>query len=145
MKKIILLYIGLAFCLSSFSQIDDNEKIKYRKLTYNDFQKLSINDTSAAVIDLYFNKKDDAIFSQMSLLPITGVFAIIPPLHFIAFGTAFISVPFFIHGGVTLVKYRKKKLYSVLNDYSKTQNLPKGIRKKTNKILRNYEILPINY
>lgn len=145
MKKSVLIFLSLLVSFSSFSQIDEAEKIKPRKLTYNDFKKLSINDTSTAVIDLFFKKKDKAIFDQMSLLPISAILAIIPPTQIIGIGSALISTPFFINGSFMLIKYRKKKLYKVLIEYKKTKTLPKWVRKKTNKLLDNYEILQINY
>ncbi|PCJ23524.1 MAG: hypothetical protein COA97_11415 [Flavobacteriales bacterium] len=145
MKKNALFLLSLFISLSLFSQIDKSEKIKYRKLPYADFKKLSVNDTSSAVIDLFFDKKDNAIYNQMSLLPLTIILLAIPPAHFVGVGSAAISVPLFINGSYTLVKYRKKKLYMVLTEYKQTQNLPIWVRKKVNRRLKNYELLPINY
>ena len=113
MKNITLLFLTLLISLSSFSQNENDDKIKYRKLSYNDFKKLSINDTSDAVIDLFYNKRDNAAFTQIILLPMTVILTVIPPTHFVGIGTAFISVPLFINGTMTLIKYRKKNLYKV--------------------------------
>ncbi len=143
MKKIVLIFVSFLFISSSFAQID--EKVKARKLSYNDFQKLSINDTSAAIIDLFFSKKDNAVFNQMSLLPLSVVLITVPPMHFVGVGSLAISVPLFLNGGYILVKYRKKKLYLVLTEYAATKTLPKWVRRKTNRLLNNYETLPLNY
>lgn len=142
LNKFILVFFCLFFSLFSYGEDD---KIKYRKLNYNDFKKLSINDTSAAVIDLFFDKKDNAIFNQMSLLPLTAILIAIPPTQFVGIGSLALSGPLFLHGGYTLIKYRKKKLHDILTEYKKSKELPNWVRKKTNKILENYEILQINY
>ena len=105
MAKIILITICFLISLTSFAQ---EEKIKYRKLTYNDFTKFSINDTSAVIIDIFFDKKDNTAISQMSFLPISIAVAVISPQ--IAVGLTVISFPLFVNGSHLLIKYRKKKL-----------------------------------
>jgi hypothetical protein len=125
MTKFILITSCILLSLSSFSQEED--KIKYRKLVYADFLKHSINDTSEAIIDIYFDKKYNYGIGQMSLLPINLItYFISPPL---ATGLAFITVPLFINGSRVLIKYRNKKLVMVLNEYKATGHLPKGLRK----------------
>lgn len=143
--KTFVLTLCVLVNLLSFAQIENSEKIKYRKLSYPDFKKLSINDTSDAVLDLFFNKTDNAIYTQIILLPISVVLTIIPPTHFVGIGSLAISGPLFINGSATLIRYRKKKLYSILLDYKEKRTLPKWARKKANRRLKNYELLPINY
>lgn len=145
MNKPILLFSFLFLTSHLFSQIADGEKIKYRKLTYSDFTKIAVNDTSIAVIDLFFSKKENAVYNQMSLLPLSLVLFAIPPSRLIGVGTAVISVPLFLNGSYTLVKYRKKKLYKVLVNYQTTQTLPKWVRKRANKLLIRYDDLELNY
>ncbi|NQX96513.1 MAG: hypothetical protein HRT73_01365 [Flavobacteriales bacterium] len=141
MIKSILITLFLLISLSSFSQKED--KIKYRKLTYNDFTKLSINDTSAVIIDVFFDKKDNTAIGQMSFLPITvGIFIISPQL---SIGLTAISLPLFINGSYLLIKYRNKKLHMVLTEYAKTKTLPKWVRKKANKQLEYYEMIKVEY
>ena len=141
MTKFVLIIVCCLMSLSSFSQA--NEKIKYRKLDYNDFKKLSINDTSLAIIDIFYDKKDNAALGQMSFLPITlGIFIISPP---ISAGLTTISFPLFLNGSYMLIKYRKKKLYSVLTVYKETNMLPKWVRKKANKQLAYYEMIKTEY
>ena len=81
----------------------------------------------------------------MSLLPLSIVLFAIPPSRLIGVGTAVISVPLFLNGSYTLVKYRKKKLYKVLVDYKKTQTLPQWVRKRANKLLVRYDDLEMDY
>jgi len=139
--KIILIFICCSFSLLSFSQA--NEKIKYRKLDYKDFKQISINDTSDVIIDIFYDKKDNSAIGQMSFLPVTAaIFIISPP---ISLGLTTISFPLFVNGTYILVKYRKKKLYTVLTTYSKTKQLPNWIRKKANKQLEYYELIKTEY
>lgn len=117
--------------------------MKYRKLDYTDFRKLSINDTSQVVIDLFFDKKDNAGVGQMTFLPITvAVYAISPPL---SAALTLISFPLFVNGSYMIVKYRKKKLYMVLTEYADNGTLPKWVRKKANKQLKYIELLKLDY
>jgi hypothetical protein len=145
MKKSTLIFIGLLFSLSSLCQSNKIDKVKARKLTYADFSKLSINDTSLATIDLFFIKKDNAIYDQMSLLPVTIIIAAIPFTRIIGVGSAAISIPFFINGGFMLIRYRKKKLYNILLEYKETKEMPNWVRRKTNRLLKKYESVKTDY
>ncbi len=142
MTKITLITL---FTLIGFSSFSQDEKIKFRKLDYNDFGKYSINDTSAVIIEIFFDKKDNAAYGQMSFLPITVSLAVIPPTRTIGVGLSFISIPLFLNGSYMLIKYRKKKLYMVLTEYKKTKKLPNWIRKKANKTLEYYEMMKSEY
>lgn len=143
MNRALLLFLSLIIYFSSFSQAEEGKKIKYRKLDYNDFGKLSINDTSAVIIDVFFDKKDNAALGQMSFLPVTAaIFIISPP---ISVGLTMISFPLFLHGNYLLVKYRKKKLYAILINYKETKQLPKWVRKKADKQLEAYELMKADY
>jgi hypothetical protein len=141
MTKPILITICFLFSLTTVAQ--EEEKIKYRKLNYNNFTKYSINDTSAVIIDIFFDKKDNSAISQMSFLPITLAVVVISPT--ISAGLTVISLPLFMHGSYTLIKYRKKKLYKVLTQYKETGELPHWLRKKANKQLDYYEKVKIEY
>ena len=141
MYKIAFILVLCFSFINSFAE-NDSTKVKARKLSYSDFlAHYSINDTSAAVIEIFFDKKDNTAKGEMSFLPITaGVFLIFPV---IGAGLSVVSVPLFIHGSYTLVKYRKKKLVNVLTEYRETQELPKWLRRKVKKSLDaeqyNYE------
>ncbi|MGB0882250.1 MAG: hypothetical protein ACPGSO_04810 [Vicingaceae bacterium] len=141
MTKYLFTIICLIICLSSFAQ--EEEKMKYRKLDYTDFRKLSINDTSQVIIDLFFDKKDNAGVGQMTFLPITLVIYPVSPV--ISGALTLVSLPLFINGSYMMVKYRKKKLYMVLTEYSDSGELPKWVRKKANKQLKYVELLKREY
>lgn len=137
-------YILITFCLLiSFSSFSQEEKRKYRKLGYTDFRKLSINDTSQVIIDLFFDKKDNAGVGQMTFLPIT--LAVYPISPVISGALTLVSLPLFVNGSYMMVKYRKKKLYMVLTEYADNGTLPNWVRKKANKQLKYIELLKIDY
>lgn len=145
MKNVLLLLLIAWGSLSAFTQTDSS-KIKYRKLTYNDFSsQFSINDTATVVIDLFFDKKDNAALGQMSFLPITMGLAAIPKTKPLGVGLTFISLPLFINGTMTLIRYRNQKLHKVLTEYKATKTLPNWIRRKTNRLLNYYNELERDY
>ncbi|PKP46145.1 MAG: hypothetical protein CVT95_07465 [Bacteroidetes bacterium HGW-Bacteroidetes-12] len=138
MLKIILFALFSQFSLSFYCQ-SDTSFIKPRNLSFNDFMaNYSINDTSAAVIELFFDKKGNNAYTEMAFLPITTALFLISPT--IGLGLSVISVPFFIHGTFVLLKYNKKKLKRILVDYKTDNYLPKNIRKKANKIIYYYSL-----
>lgn len=120
----------------AFSPADTSE-VKARKLEYADFiSNYSVNDTSATIIYLFFDKKDNSAKGQMVFLPITaGVFLIFPV---IGAGLSVVSIPLFINGSYQLIKYRKKKLLKVLKEYRDTRKMPNCLHKKVIKAM-NYE------
>lgn len=141
MAKFFLITICLMISFSSFSQED--EKIKYRKITYTEFLELSINDTSEVIVNLFFDKKDNAGVAQMTFLPLTLVIYPLSPI--ISSSLTLISLPLFINGTYMVIKYRKKKLHMVLTEYANSGTLPKWVRKKANKQLKYIELLKLDY
>jgi len=123
------LFCCLAAC-NSFCENRNDTIVKARKLAYNDF-------VAKVIIDVFFDKKENLAYSEMSFLPITlGLFFISPPL---SVATTAVSLPLFIHGTVTLLMYRKKRLLQILLDYKATGYLSKRIRKKAVKRILLYE------
>jgi hypothetical protein len=146
MNKLAILFLFLISSSISLCQTSDKVKIKVRNLTYNDFvSDYSFNDTTAVIIDIFFEKRDNGALGEMSFLPITIGLAAIPQTRTIGVGLTFISLPVFLHGSYTLVKFRKKKLYNVLVEYKKTKILPKWVRRKANKLLDYYETIQTEY
>ena len=141
MTKYILITFCLLISISSFAQ--EEEKLKYRKLDYNDFRALSINDTSQTIIDLFYDKKDNAGIGQMTFLPITLAIYAVSPV--ISGALTLVSFPLFVNGGYMMVKYRKKKLYMVLTQYAEDGTMPNWVRKKANRQLKYVELLKLDY
>ncbi|MCB0410320.1 MAG: hypothetical protein KDD29_08875 [Flavobacteriales bacterium] len=140
MPRFIILLFLICFtnvCLADNLNLEsDSIPSKIRKMEYGDFMaKFSINDTSATIIHIFFDKRNNTAKGQMSFLPITvGIYFIFPQL---GVGLTCVSLPLFINGSVLLIKYRKKKLYKVLDEYQNTRQLPKWVRKKAEKSLYN--------
>ena len=144
MKNLVLLIISTLIYCSVFSQGEISKKVcKYK---YEDFKALSINDTSDAVIDLFLSKKESALYNRMSLLPVSIILVAVPnPMQFVGLGSFAISGPLFLSGSYTLIRYRKRKLNHVLMEYKHSKKLPKWVRKKTNKLLKEYQLQQISY
>ncbi len=137
MYKFIFFFLILFSTFQVFSNID-SIRVKARKLSYSDFMaKYSKDNTSAALIELFFDKKENVAIGEMSLLPITAIVFIFSPK--MGLGTSLISFPIFIHGLSVLIKYRKHRLLNVLVRYNKNGFLAKRLRRKTNKLLKLYE------
>ena len=144
MKQFLLFTTLVLNCSAVFSQGEVAKKVcKYK---YEDFKALSINDTSDAVIDLFLSKKESALYNRMSLLPVSIVLVAVPnPMQFVGLGSFAISGPLFLSGGYTLIRYRKRKLNHVLMEYKHSRELPKWVRKKANKLLKEYQLQQMSY
>lgn len=138
MYRFVLLLFSCLVAFNSYCEISNDTIVKARKLSYNDFvSEYSINDTSAVIIDVFFDKKENALYSEMFFLPITlGLFFVSPQL---GVATTAISLPLFVHGAYTLIRYRKKRLLKILETYKSSGYLPKSIRKKAIKRIKLYE------
>lgn len=144
MKFTLPILIIISFNANLFSQ--NTKELKVCKYKYEDFKQLSINDTSDAVIDLFFSKKESAVYNQMSLLPFSIILVAIPtPAQVVGLGSFAISGPLFISGSYTLIRYRKKKLKKVLIEYKEQGTLPSWVKKRTDKLLNEYNLQQINY
>tara|TARA_B100000809_G_scaffold265999_1_gene326797 strand:+ start:9119 stop:9553 length:435 start_codon:yes stop_codon:yes gene_type:complete len=142
----ILVYIIALSLFSCTLYAQEKTPQKICKYKVENFRALSINDTSDAVIDLFFSKKESAVYNQMSLLPISIILAVVPtPAQVVGLGSFIISGPLFLNGSYTLIRYRKKKLHKILNEYKTNKTLPKWVRKKTNKLLKEYSLQQIDY
>lgn len=136
---LVLMFLSYSLCAQDISK-------KVCKYKYEDFQELSINDTSDAVIDLFYSKKESALYNQMSLLPLSIILAVAPtPAQVVGLGSFILSGPLFLSGSYKLVRYRKKKLKKVLEEYKEHQTLPSSVRKKTNHLLNNYYLQQMDY
>ncbi len=122
-------YLALIFIL--FSGLSH---AKSNKLTYDEYiQQYGTNDTSIAIIELYFDKRDNSGIGQMSFLPLTtAVAAVVPP---VGVGLMAISTPLFLNGIRVRHKYSHKKLLSVLNTYHNENRLSDKLEQQVVQIL----------
>ena len=82
--KSLLIFISLGCVLQVGFAQNDTTDIPARKLSFNDFMAYySTNDTSAAVIEFFFERKETNAVTEMMFLPLSaGVFLLSPPLGF---------------------------------------------------------------
>lgn len=127
MKHLLLILSILLF--SQFSEARKPISKKLHKLSYDEFMyAYGTDDTSIAIINIYFDKRDYSATGQMSFLPISTIVAIvIPP---IGVGLMVISSPLFINGLLTSNKYSRKKLLKILNNYKDGDILSNRNKKK---------------
>lgn len=130
MKKLIIILIVFA-CSNSFGAKKHSKKESKLKHSYEECVDLyGENDTSRAIIELFFDKRELNAGGKMSFLPLSlGVTLIVPP---IGIGLMGISSPLFISGIITRKRYSHKNLMAVLKQYKETGEMPKRIAKKVN-------------
>ncbi len=142
MIRLIPVIFALCISVSLLGQ----EKTKFRKLQYTDFKnEFGFNDTTLSVMDIYFDKRENAAYGQMSFLPITAGLAIIPQTRIIGIATSAVSLPIFIHGCYILTKFSKRNLHKKLSSYTKDKKLPKWLQKKVDKQLAMYKEMEREY
>ncbi|MCB0401122.1 MAG: hypothetical protein KDD41_03500 [Flavobacteriales bacterium] len=135
----ILLYCNLTILTAQ-------EKVKYRKLEYMDFKnEFGSNDTVLAVVDIYFDKRENAAYGEMSFLPITAGLTILPQTRIIGVATSAVALPIFLHGCYTLMKFKKKRLYKTLVAFREEKALPKWLQRKVDKQLVMYKEVQREY
>lgn len=141
-KALLLVVFSIFISLVVFSQ----DKIKPGKMSYGDFTKdFAINDTATVIIDLFFDKRDNGAYGEMIFLPISAGLVAIPQTRSIGTILTLISTPLFLHGCYILVKYRRGKLFKVLEKYRTTKELPKWVQKKVGKQLGLYKVMDREY
>ncbi|MBW6483602.1 MAG: hypothetical protein K0B10_11155 [Vicingaceae bacterium] len=135
MKKLILISILIGANLFAIAN-DNNKNVskKKHKLNYNEFMtKYGDNDTAAVIIEIFFDKRNNAAKGQMSFLPIsTGIAIILPP---VGVGLMAISTPLFINGMIVNQKYNRKKLMNILEEYHYNNELPLKLKNQVIAIL----------
>lgn len=116
----------------SFATSKEDKKMKKESITYNDYMvKYGENDTTAAIVEIFHDKRENAGVGQMSFLPITGALIIVsPPL---GIGLSIVSTPLFISGLITHNRHSNKKLNKVLANYMDNGELSKAMKRKVAK------------
>lgn len=137
MKKILLIALLVSTQMLVVAGNNNNKKKtnskkqikigKEHKMDYQGFvDKYGTDDTSVALIEVFFDKRENAAKGQMSFLPLSGTIALIfPP---IGVGLVAVSTPLFVNGLLVKHKYSKKKLLNILEDYHQKSDLPLRFR-----------------
>ena len=146
MNKLLNIIIALIICGTVSAGNNDEIKKEEYKLNYEEFiNEYGADDTSYAIIELFFEKRQESAAGQMSFLPISA--ALTPAVPVLGAGAMVVSTPFFINGIIVQSKYSKKKLIAVLNEYKETGHIDRKYQKKINRILDEYydELAYLNF
>lgn len=135
MIKIMVLFLAMVLMLTCFGKNNNETKAIDYRLEYQDYIDLyGIDDTSIAIIDIYFAKSEIGGKGKMSFLPLsTSLIVVMPPL---GIGLSVISTPIFVSGMLTSIKYSRKNLHKSLYDYHNFHNISKNTRNKIGKYIQ---------
>lgn len=137
MKKIYLVPVFILLVGTCFAK---SKEKKEKAMNYDQYLKEhSYNDTTAAIISIYFDKRENAGVGQMSFLPITVTLSAIIPA--IGISLSIISTPIFINGFITYHKYSDKNLEEALSDYKENKIISKKLAKKITHQLKIEQLL----
>lgn len=144
MKKLILISILIGANLFAVAN-DKNVLKKKHKLNYDEFMtKYGDDDTAAAIIEIFFDKRNNFAKGQQSFLPISAAITFaLPP---VGVGLMVISTPFFINGTIINQKYNRKKLMNILEKYQYNNALPLKLKEQVIAILKTEnDMMEIDY
>jgi len=133
MKNLLLILFVLISSIC-FAGKKYSNKGSTRTHSYKEYVDLyGENDTSRALIELFFDKREFCAGGKMSFLPLSlGVVLLSPPL---GIGLMVLSTPLFISGIVTRKKYNHKNLQKFLSQYNKNGKLSKKLDRQVKLIL----------
>ena len=148
MKNLILIPIILLMTNSVSAEKNRSEK-KQARLDYEEcIQLYGVDDTSIAIINIYFDKRYSVGVGQMSLLPVTAALTVFtPPIGVVLMAA---SSPLYINGIVKFNKYSQKNMIKTLNNYRDNNILSDKIRFKVvefimDEKIKNDELLEENF
>lgn len=132
MKTIYLIPIILLMTNSVSAEKTRSEKKENNKtirLNYDEcIQRYGVDDTSIAIINIYFDKRYNAGVGQLSFLPVTAALTIItPPIGAILMA---VSSPLYINGAIKFNTYSQKNMVKTLNNYHNNNVLAEKMREK---------------
>ncbi len=128
MKNLLLIPIILIMTNSVSAEKNRSEK-KQARLDYEEcIQLYGVDDTSIAIINIYFDKRYTAGVGQLSFLPITTALTFFtPPIGVVLM---VVSSPMYVNGAIKFNKYSQKNMIKTLNNYRDNQILSDKIRDK---------------
>jgi hypothetical protein len=140
MKNLFLISIIILLSNNCFAQKNHSENNKVHKLSYEEYiNQYGSDDTSKAIIDLFFDKRELNAAGKMSFLPLSVVVTVVVPP--IGIGLMTISSPLFISGIITREKYNHKNLIKTLDNYQNNNLLSANIKKKVGQLMEAQEVI----
>lgn len=140
MKNLLLISIILIMTNSAFSKTTHIEKSKQARLDYETCVQLyGVDDTSIAIINIYFEKRYTGGVGQLSFLPVTTALSFITPP--IGIALMIVSAPVYIHGALKLNKYSQKNMIKTLLNYQNNKILAEKTREKVADYLYDEKII----
>lgn len=119
MKTMYLIPIILLMTNSVSAEKTRSEKKENNKtvrLNYDEcIQRYGVDDTSIAIINIYFDKRYNAGVGQLSFLPVTAALTIITPP--IGVTLMVVSSPLYVNGAIKFNTYSQKNMVKTLNNY----------------------------
>jgi len=128
MKNLLLISIIVLSSGHCFSQHQKENK-KDHQLNYEEFiTHYGVDDTSIAIINIFYDKRQNCAGGKMSFLSLSAGIALLNPP--IGVGLLAISSPLFVSGAITHVKYNRKHLLSALVNYQNEKILTAPLRQR---------------
>jgi hypothetical protein len=127
MKYTLLFSIIIFLSVNCIAKKHKTKKNKHPKLSYHEYiDQYGNNDTSIAMINLFFHKRNETAIGKMSFLPVAAsITVILPP---IGLGLSALSSPLFISGLITRSRYSHKNLLIALKNYHNINMFSENLR-----------------
>ncbi|OFY93953.1 MAG: hypothetical protein A3K10_14900 [Bacteroidetes bacterium RIFCSPLOWO2_12_FULL_31_6] len=122
---ISIIVLSSSYC---FSQHDKENKKDYQ-LNYEEFiTHYGVDDTSIAIIDVFFDKRQNCAGGKMSLLSLSAGIAVLNAS--IGVGLMAVSTPLFLSGTITRIKYSRRHLLKALINYQNADVLTVNLKQR---------------
>ena len=138
MKNLFLISIIVFLTNNCFAKKNYDKNNNTHKLNYEEYMdQYGTDDTSKAIIEFFFDKREFCAAGKMSFFPLSAVVTVVVPP--IGIGLMTISSPLFISGIVTRSIYNHKNLVKTLVNYQNSNFLSAKIKKKVGELMMAQE------
>ena len=132
MKTMYLIPIILLMTNSVSAEKNSSSKKETQKtvqLNYDEcIQLYGVDDTSIAIINIYFDKRYTAGVGQLSFLPVTAALTVFtPPIGAILL---VVSSPLYVNGAIKFKTYSQKNMIKTLKNYQNNNVMAEKMREK---------------
>lgn len=128
MKNLLLISIIVLSSGNCFSQHEKENKKDYQ-LNYEEYiTHYGVDDTSIAIIDIFFDKRQNCAGGKMSFLSLSAGIALLNAP--IGLGLMAVSTPLYVSGAITRIKYNRKHLLAALVNYQGENVLTANLKQR---------------